>query len=219
MDTFLPRIIIADDHDMFRDALSTMLEVDNIANIVGLASNGKEVIEILKNNKTDIILMDIDMPIMNGIEASRIVSSKYPEIHIMAISMFGEEKYYKDMIEAGAKGFILKSSGKNELQKAISEIYSGQSYFSNELLRVIIEKIGKHSSDNLGKSSSVDISDREKDIIQLLCLGLSTNEIAEKLFLSAKTIENYRVKLLNKTNCKNSVGLVVFAIKNNIVEI
>lgn len=215
----IPKVIIADDHDMFKDAIQTMLEIDGIAEVIAMASNGKELLELLNEFQPEIILMDIDMPVMDGIEASRQISATYPHIKIMALSMFGEEKYYKEMIEAGAKGFVLKSSGKKELERAIKEIAMGESYFSNELLRKIISKIGQYNAKESSKAATVDFTEREKEVIQCLCLGLSTQEIAEKLYLSTKTVENYRVKLLNKTSCKNSVGLVVYAIKHGIVEI
>jgi DNA-binding NarL/FixJ family response regulator len=219
MNDKLPKIIITDDHEMFREAIKTLLEIEKIAIVLGIASNGIELLEILKNQKPDIILLDIDMPVMNGIEACKIVHQRYPEIKILTLSMFGEEKYYKEMINAGARGFVLKSSGKSELEKAIHEIYHGESYFSNELLRAIISKIGKYKHTEVFAENAIDLTSREKEIIQNLCLGLSTQEIADKLFLSAKTVENYRVKLLNKTGSKNSIGLVVFAIKNNLVKL
>lgn len=215
----LPKIIITDDHEMFREAIKTLLEIEQIAVVLAIASNGKELLEILEKQKPDIILLDIDMPVMNGIETCKVVHQKYPEIKILALSMFGEEKYYKEMINAGARGFVLKSSGKSELEKAIHEVYRGESYFSNELLRVIISKIGKYQHTEVFAESAINLTSREKEIIQNLCLGLSTQEIADKLFLSAKTVENYRVKLLNKTGSKNSIGLVVFAIKNNLVKL
>ncbi|MCG8700471.1 MAG: response regulator transcription factor [Bacteroidales bacterium] len=215
----LPQIIIADDHDMFRDALKTMLEFDNIAQVIDMASNGKELIEILKNKQPDIILMDIEMPVLNGIEASSIITQKYENIKIVALSMFGEENYYNEMIKAGAKGFVLKSSNKGELEKAINEIMNGNNFFSNELLMNIIQKIGITPPPSPGLIKKETFTKREIDVIQNLCVGLSTQEIADKLFLSAKTIENYRVKLLHKTGCKNSVSLVVYAIKNNIISI
>ncbi len=219
MNKGLPNVIIADDHEMFREAIKTMLEFEQIANVLAIASNGKELLEILVHYKPDIVLLDIDMPVLNGIEACKQINNNYPEIKILTLSMFGEEKYYKEMIQAGARGFILKSSGKAELEKAINEIYNGQSFFSNELLRIIISKIGQYKSDKVIAKEGLNFTKREKEILQSLCLGLSTQEIAEKLFLSAKTIENYRVKLLNKTGSKNSVGLVVYAIKNNLVDL
>jgi len=215
----LPKIIIADDHDMFRDALKTMLEIDNIATVIAEAQNGKKLLAQLESENPDIIIMDIDMPIMNGIEATKVISKQYPQIKILALSMYGDEKYYKELIEAGAMGFILKSSNKSELEEAVATIHKGQSYFSNELLRRIIENIGVSVEQEKTNSTRIKFTERELDILRNLCLGLSTKEIAEKLFLSSKTVENYRVKLLNKAECKNSIGLVVYAIKNNFVQI
>lgn len=215
----IPNIIIADDHDMFRDALKTMLELDNIANILAEAANGKELLNLLEDFTPDIILMDIDMPQMDGIDAARIIKDKYPSIKILALSMYGDEKYYQEMIKAGAMGFILKSSNKSELEEAINSIHSGQNYFSNELLRKIIEQMGVPTSEDKANEMEISFTEREIDVLKLLCQGLSTNDIAEKLFLSSKTIENYRVKLLSKTKSKNSVGLVVYALKNNIIQI
>ena len=215
----IPNIIIADDHDMFKDALKSMIEMEGIASVESLASNGVELLEQLENHIPDIILMDIDMPKLNGIETTRKVKNKYPHVKVIVLSMFGEEKYYREMIEAGANGFVLKSSGKSELQKAIAEVYKGESYFSNELLLKIINKIGNAKSSLSVNKQTINFTDREAELMQYLCKGLSTTEIAEQLYLSAKTVENYRVKLLHKTACKNSIELVVYAIKHNIIEI
>lgn len=215
----IPDIIIADDHDMFRDALRTMLEVDSIANVVTEASNGLDLLRCLETYTPDIVLMDIDMPKLNGIEATIEISATYPKIKVLALSMYGDERYYKEMIEAGAMGFILKSSNKSELERAIATIYGGQSYFSNELLISIIANNGISNKTDEITGTNLNFTNREVELIQNLCLGLSTTEIADRLFLSAKTIENYRVKLLKKTKCKNSVELVVYALKNRIISL
>ena len=213
-----PKIIIVDDHDMFRDGIKSMLILDEIADVIAEASNGKQFLELLDNHSPDAVLMDIDMPIMNGIEATKKAIEKYPELKVLVLTMFGEEKYYVEMIDAGAKGFVLKSSNKSELIKAIVDVSNGQSYFSNELLSGIIAKIGKYKMSK-DEKKAISFSNREIEIIQLMCTGISTNEIADKICLSKKTVENYRVKLLHKTGCKNSVSLIVYAIKNGIIEI
>lgn len=213
-----PTIIIADDHDLFREALKIMLEADEIANIIGEASNGKQLIELLLQDTPDIILMDIEMPGMNGIEATRKIIESNPDQKILVLTMFGDQHYYFQMIEAGARGFILKSCNKNELEEAVRMVHEGQSYFSNELLRKLVVKLSSKKMLGSGKDV-VEFSDQETNILKYMCQGFSTNEIANKVHLSAKTIENYRVKLLQKTNCKNSVSLVVYAIKNQIIEI
>jgi len=214
----IPRIIIVDDHDIFRDGVKSLLIMENIADVIAEASNGKEFLELLETQQPDLVLMDIDMPVMNGVEATRIAVEKYPYLNILVLTMFGDEHYYYQMIEAGAKGFILKSSNKSELEKAISEVYSGQSYFSNELLRQLIVKIGSHKPTRLDEKSFITFTERETEIIKLICKGLSTPEIGQQLHLSPKTVENYRTKILQKAKCKNSVQLVVYALQNGIVE-
>lgn len=217
----MPKIILVDDHDIFRNSLKSMLSLDNIAKVIDEAENGKELLEKLESSNPDLVLMDIEMPVMNGIEATKKALKKYPELNILVLSMFGEERYYVELIEAGAKGFILKNAKKKELENAIKEVSQGNSYFSNDLLRGIIARIGNYdiSPAIKHKHKHISFTEREIEILQHMCQGLSTTEMADKMFLSAKTVENYRVKLLAKTECKNAVSLVVYAIKNKIIEI
>lgn len=212
-----PNIIIADDHFLFRDGLKTMFEVDNVANILAEASNGQELLMLLEQYQPDVILMDIDMPVMDGIEATSKVLDKYPEMKILVLTMFSDEQYYSQMIECGAKGFILKTANKNELENALLKVYKGQTYFSNEILQRLVANLSLKQKGE--KQSFPDFSDKEIEIIKYLADGYSTTEISDKIFLSPKTIENYRTKLLSKTGCKNSTSLVVYAIKNKLIEI
>jgi DNA-binding NarL/FixJ family response regulator len=216
----LIKIIIADDHKMFRDGLKYVLEKIPETGVIAEASNGEEFIELLDIHQPDIVLMDISMPLLDGINATRIALGKQPEIKIIALSMFGDEDYYYKMIQSGAKGFLLKESGKDELEKAIIAVYNGENYFSQELLRKIIFNMGqtKYVSDNSGKSQT-KLSNREIEILQLTCQGLSNQEISDRLFISLKTVEGHKTNLLNKTNSKNTASLIVFAIKNKLVEI
>jgi len=215
----LPKLILVDDHDIFRDSLKSMLMLDEIADVIAEACNGEEFLSVLGQHYPDVVLMDIDMPIMNGIEATKAAIEIQPDLNVLVLSMFGEERYYVDLIEAGAKGFILKSSKKRELETAIKEVSNGNLYFSNDLLRNIIAKSGKYEATVVPESEKLKLNEREIELLMHMCQGLYTSEIAEKMFLSVKTIENYRVRLLAKTNCKTSVGLVVFAIKNGYIEI
>lgn len=212
-------LIIVDDHDIFRDGLNSLITHKKIANIIGEASNGLDFLKLLEHKKPDLVLMDISMPVMDGIEATQKALEKYPELNILVLSMFGDEEYYYKMINAGAKGFVLKSSGKNELEQAIKTVASGESYFSNELLRRIIANLSDKKVSKPKQAEKEVISHREFDVLQLMCSGLAANEIAEQLFISKKTVEGHRTKLFAKTGTKNSLGLVVYAIKNKIVEI
>jgi DNA-binding NarL/FixJ family response regulator len=214
-----PKIIIVDDHVMFRDGLKSLIEQQNIGDVIAEAENGKKFLEIIEKQKPDLVLMDIEMPEMNGLEATECVLQKYPDLRVLVLSMFGDEDYYIRLINAGAKGFILKTSGKHELENGIREVASGESHFSNELLRRIIFNVGKNKSAKNQTGSDLEFTERELEVLKLLCNGLSNAEIADQLNLSVKTIETHRSKLLLKTGIKNSISLVLFALKNKIIEI
>lgn len=210
-----PDVIIVNDHLIFRLGLKTMITLENIANVIGEAENGKELIELLNQVKPDLVLMDIDMPHMNGFDATERALEMMPDLKIIALSMFSDEENYYRIIDYGIKGFILKSCGVNELENAIHNVMSGENYFSNELLRKIINAHGKTE---ILKSTTGKLTNREYEVLQQICLGLSTEEIAEKLFISPKTIKSHKSNLLEKTVCKNTPSLILFAIRNKMVE-
>jgi DNA-binding NarL/FixJ family response regulator len=212
-----PKIIIVDDHLIFRQGLTSIITSENIATVIGEASNGIEFIELISKMKPDIVLMDIDMPHMNGLEATEKAMQLIPELKIIVFSMFSDEEYYHKMIERGVKGFILKTSGINELENAIREVMKGESYFSNELLRKIISTFERRNDGEHVKKEL--LSEREIEVLQQICLGLSTDEIGEKLFISPKTVKTHKSNLLAKTITKNTPALILFAIKNKLVEI
>jgi len=205
---------------MFRDGIKLLIESENIGEIIAEAENGLQLLEIVNNYKPDIILMDIDMPVMGGVEATAKITAKFPDIKVLVLSMFGDEKLYIKMIKAGANGFILKTSGKYELENAIKQVAKGESYFSNELLRKIVSDIGENKQlQHQNSGEKILFTDREMEILKYVCRGLTTNEIADLVALSPKTIDVYRTKLLAKTNSKNTVSLVMFAIKNGLITI
>ncbi|MBI9066238.1 MAG: response regulator transcription factor [Salinivirgaceae bacterium] len=211
-----PKIIIADDHALFREGIRLLIEVEQVGDVIAEAENGKVLLELLELHSTDMVIMDIDMPIMNGLEASIKALKKYPNLKILIISMHGNNEYFSSFIDAGVKGFILKTADKIELKTAINKIISGDSYFSQELLLTIINNLkNPKQSDKL--LLDLDLSDRESETIHLLCKGFSIRDIAAQLFLSPKTVETYRSSLLHKTGSKNTLSLVLYAIKNKIV--
>jgi DNA-binding NarL/FixJ family response regulator len=213
----LPNIIIVDDHLIFRQGLKSILTLEKIANVIGEASNGIELLQLLSQLKPDLVLMDIDMPHMNGMDATEKAMELMPDLKIIAFSMFSDEEYYYKMIDRGVKGFILKTSGINELENAIQNVMLGESYFSNELLRKIINNFGRPTNNKASVADS--LTDRETEVLQEICLGLTTEEIADKLFISPKTVKSHKSNLLEKTECKNTPSLILFAIKNKIVQI
>lgn len=212
-----PEIIIVDDHLIFRQGLKSLITSENIASVIGEASNGKEFLQLLSTLRPDLVLMDIDMPHMNGMEATQKALELIPDLKIIAFTMFGDEEYYYKMIDLGVKGFILKSSGINELEKAIKEVIMGESYFSNEVLRKIISNLGRKNTSKTNENAN--LTTRELEVLQQICLGLNNDEIAKKLFISPKTIKSHRSNLLEKTGCKNTPALILLAIKNKWVEL
>ena len=202
---------------IFRQGLKSLITSENIALVIGEASNGKEFLELISHLRPDLVLMDIDMPHMNGMEATQKALDLIPDLKIIAFTMFGDEEYYYKMIDLGVKGFILKSSGINELEKAISEVMMGESYFSNEVLRKIISNLGRKNNNKTNENAN--LTTRELEVLQQICLGLNNDEIAQKLFISPKTIKSHRSNLLEKTGCKNTPALILLAIKNKWVEV
>jgi len=210
-------IVIVDDHTIFRDGLKSLLSQVTNFHIQGEAETGRDFLNILKNTKPDVVLMDISMPEMDGVEATEKALLKYPNLKIIALSSYSDHIYYYKMIKAGVQGFVLKKSGTEELQEAISNVYNGENYFPQDILKKLIFKLGNTGIDST--SNSVSLSKRETEVLQLICKGFTNNEIADKLHISPKTVDNHRTKLLSKTNTKNSAHLVMFAIKHHLVEV
>ncbi len=216
-DSIIPSVILVDDHLIFRQGLKTILVIDQVVNVIGEASNGNEFMELLQTMKPEVVLMDIDMPHMDGMEATQKALELYPDLKIIALTMFGDEEYYYKMVDIGVKGFVLKTSGINEVEQAIKDILNGKSFFSNEILRLIIQNYSRTTAQvPPGKSA---ISVREKDILKHICLGLTTDEIADTLHISPKTVKSHRSNLLEKTACKNTASMIIFALRNKLVKI
>lgn len=214
------KIVIVEDLPLILEGIKLLINQVEDFEIVGEYSNGQELIDDLKNIEADIILTDIDMPVMDGISATKIALSLRPNLKIIALSMYNERKFYYEMITAGAKGFVLKQSPSRDLETAIREVYNGGNYFSSELLRtVIIEMQGIEREIVREKKELLKLSERENEILSLLCQGLTNQELADKLFVSLRTIESAKSKLMEKTNTKNNAGLIIWAIKNKIVEV
>ena len=208
--------MLVDDHEIFRNGLKMVINKLEYAEVTGEASNGREFLDIIKNDLPDIVFMDIQMPEMNGIEATMKAVQQYPEINIIVLSMFGEEEYLQKMINAGVKGFLLKNVKRNDLDEAVQAIISGQNYFSKELLPFFTNRY-------FGKSTEYDdrvkLTKRELEILQLISQGLTDSEIGERLFISQRTVNGHRANLIAKTGSKNTVNLLTYAIKNNLVNL
>jgi DNA-binding NarL/FixJ family response regulator len=209
------QLLLADDHQLFRNGLRILLSAYDDFEVAGEASNGEEFLKLISPGMSGVALMDINMPEMDGIEATRRASKIAPDMLIIALSMYGEEEYYYKMVDAGAKGSLLKDSDISEVREAILTVRKGGNYFSQELLYHVIQKI-KHRE---LESKTANLSKREKEILFKICEGLSNHEIAESLFISKRTVDKHRANLLGKTNSKNTASLILFAIRNKLIEI
>ncbi len=209
-------IILADDHKLFREGLKVLLSQFSYIKKIVEVENGQEFLDFVEKKETvDIVFMDIEMPIMDGITATKEALLHNPDLKIIALSMYGEEDYYTQMINAGAKGFLLKNSGIDDVEKAINTVIDGHNYFSPEILQGLIKSFGKQQE----KEINSRLTEREEEVLFWICKGLSNQEIADKLYLSKRTIDKHRENLLSKTQAKNTAGLVIYAVKNNIVEV
>jgi NarL family two-component system response regulator LiaR len=209
------RIFIVDDHQLFREGLKFLLSDWDFVDEVDEAENGKDFLEKLENVTPDIVLMDIEMPGINGIDATRECLKICPDAKTIALSMYGNENYYTGMIDAGAKGFLLKNSKFDDVQRAITEVVNGNNYFSPEILNGIIRNLNRKQN----KPKNSDLTVREIEVLYNICKGMSNQEIAENLHLSKRTVDKHRENILLKTQSGNTAQMVVYAIKNKIFEI
>jgi two-component system, NarL family, response regulator NreC len=211
------RIVIADDHEIFRDGFKLMLSRQPDIKVVGEAENGKELIELTAQLQPHVIITDVKMPIMDGIEATRYLSQHEPDIGIISLSMFDEEQLIIDMLEAGAKGYLVKNADKNEVIEGIKTVYGGDPFYckhtSIKLAQMIATSKFNPRKKNNGKA---EFNERETEIVILICKQYTNKEIGEQLFLSPRTVEGYRLKIQEKMDVKNIAGLVIYAIKNRL---
>jgi DNA-binding NarL/FixJ family response regulator len=202
------QIAVIDDHDLFREGIKLVLNQIEGFNVVFDASDGNKFVESLNQIRIDIALMDIEMPGINGIQTTLNALKVKPELKVIALTMFSDTGHYTQMIQAGVKGFLLKKTNKYELQQAITTVYQGGSYFSQDILKKLAYQYVNHGSANNNLTS------RELEIMIMICQGLTTQEISDKLYISNKTVESHRSNIFIKSNVRNSAGLIVWAIKN-----
>jgi DNA-binding NarL/FixJ family response regulator len=213
------KVFIVDDHKIFREGLVFMISKIKKFEVVGEASNGKDLLEIIDDLDVDIIIMDISMPGVDGIEATAKVLEKKPAIKVIALTMFSDEEYYYKMIQAGVSGYLLKESGKEELAAALNSVVAGENYFSQKVLHNIIVNMNNVKTFKKNNPVETKLTKRENEILTLICQGLSNQEISEKLCLSLRTIEGHKSNLLSKTGVRNSISLVMYAMKNHLVDL
>jgi len=210
------KIVIADDHEIFRDGLVLMLSRQANLQLVGQAENGRELLQLVKEQQPDIVLTDIKMPLMDGVESTRQLTGQWPDLKIIALSMFDEEDLVVDMLEAGAKGYLLKNADKPEILEAIESVYNDQPYYCRRTTSKLATLIARSKSP-ANQKKAVTFSDREIEIIKLICQQYTAKQIADIVFLSKRTVEGHRIKILEKMNVKNTAGVVVYALTHHII--
>lgn len=210
------RIVLVDDHKLLVNSMKVMIDKQENMTVVGEAYNGLQFIELLPKLDFDLVLMDIDMPGMDGIEAAKKAKKLKPKIKIISVSMFDDFDSYNSVIEAGVQGFVVKTAQKKELLEAITSVMNGEKFFSEKLLENAIEHMTSQNDKNSIKHL---LSCREVEVLKLICKGQNSAEIGEKLNISPRTVEKHRDSLIKKTKSKNAVTLAVFAVQHNIIDL
>lgn len=211
-------LVIADDHEIFRDGLALMLSKQEAVTLIGQAGDGQELVRLVDETRPDMVLTDIKMPRLDGIAAAKSLLQRYPALKIIALSMFEEEDLIVEMLEAGAKGYLLKNADKKEILEAIFTVYDGDIYYCKHTTAHLASLIVKSKFDSHKRSSGPLFTDREREIIRLICRQHTAQEIGELLFLSKRTVEGYRTRILEKMDVKNTAGVVIFALKHSIIK-
>lgn len=211
------RLVIADDHEIFRDGLALMLSKQENLSLVGQAGDGKELIAIVEEMHPDLVITDIKMPHLDGIETTRLLLQKNPHLKIIALSMFDEDNLIVEMLEAGAKGYLLKNADKKEILEAISTVFEDNIFYCKHTSAKLATMIVKSRFDTHKKNRDIIFSNREKEIIGLICRQFTAQQIGDQLYLSKRTVEGYRIKIMEKMEAKNTAGVVIFALKNNLI--
>ena len=214
------KIIIADDEALFRSGISFLLKHESNIEILAEADNGQQVIDFLKTseNHPHIILMDLKMPELNGVEATKIIQKYFPEIRVVALTSYNTSSFIKNMIQVGASSYLVKNATPDEMIFTINEVASKGFYYNDLVLQVIQNSIALDAAKAKSNFDSEFLTLREKEILLMICKQYSTQEISEKIFISARTVEGHRNNLMVKTESKNIAGLVIYALENKMVD-
>ena len=211
-------LIIADDHQVVREGFATLVGKLPHINIIGEAANGRELVRGVSRLQPDVVITDIKMPVMDGIEATRLITESHPGIGIIALSMFDGDYLVAEMIEAGASGYLLKNASRAEMVKAIEEVSRRHSYYSAAIAGRLAAAVQTNRLSGDNPLASKTLSSREKQVIAMVCKGFYAWEIARDLNLGIRTVEKYKEALLLKTGCRNTAALVTYAMKHHIYE-
>lgn len=208
------KIAIADDHQMMIDGIKSLLKQEKNMTVIGEALNGEEMLKVIERKKADVVLMDVRMPVMDGMEATQLISQRFPDVKVLMLTMYNSREYIEKLIKSGAAGYILKNTGKQELITAIETVYRGEQYYSREVTERFMESFQKKKK--VYSDIPIELTGREKDVLKLIAQEFTTQEIADKLCISHHTVETHRKNLISKLNVRNTAGLVKYAIQNDL---
>lgn len=209
------KYMIVDDHKIFRQGLRMALADDPKLKYAGEAGSGKELLNLLKNQQPDVLLLDIKMPEMDGSELIKILKEQYASIKILIITMFEDEQFILHFMEAGAQGYLIKNAEPQEIKEALHTVYETGYYFSDKVSNAMLKALVKKN--DTAKKENMALSEREADVLKLICKEYTAAEIANELYLSVRTIEGVKSALIEKLKVRNTAGLIIYALKNNIV--
>jgi len=217
------KVAIADDHKIFRKGVILSLRPYTNIKFVLEADNGQQLLDGLQEiqgteDQPDVILMDLRMPMKDGIETTKLVAKQFPNIHIVALTMFEDERFVSHMMEIGANGYLLKSADPAEIKRAIMEVMSKGYYLNNFVNRILLKKSHSKTKTIPSLNSEITLNERERDVIKYICMEFTAQEIAQKLEVSPRTVEAIKDRLMERFGAKNTAGLVFFAVKNNLVD-
>ncbi|HET6990709.1 MAG TPA: response regulator transcription factor [Bacteroidia bacterium] len=211
------KLAVVDDQHLFRKGLISLIDEFEELNVVIEASNGKELLEKLKSKKPDVILLDVEMPLMDGIETTECIRQKYPDIKILILTLHNEEEIILHLIEKGAHGFLLKDNQIETVVDAIYAVIDNGFFFNDRVSKVMVKGLMKNNKIK-PNFNQVPLSQREIEVIRLICKEHTNKEIADKLFISPRTVDGHREKILQKTKAKNVVGIVMYAVENGLLD-
>jgi DNA-binding NarL/FixJ family response regulator len=217
MNTNKISVVIADDHELFLDGLVMLIQSLDDIELIGTASNGHELINMVKKLAPDVVLTDINMPLIDGIEATKKISAKFPKVRVVALTMYDEGEQIIEMIEAGAMGYLVKNASKEEINEAIISVYNNISYFCKQTTLKISQLVSSRGLKHSKETNNAVFKEVEKEIIRHICNGLTSKEIGVLIHLSYRTVEGYRVKIQEKMNVSNIAGIIKYALKHNLI--
>jgi DNA-binding NarL/FixJ family response regulator len=212
------KVAIADDHQIFRKGVILSLRHYNNIRFVQEAANGQELLDHLAETKPNVVLMDLRMPIKDGIETTKFISKNYPEIFVLVLTMHEDERFVIHLMENGANGYLLKSTDPAEIKKAITDVMTKGYYLNNFVNRILIKKAQAKARMVPSLTNSLDISEKERDVLKYICMEYTSQEIGKKMEISPRTVESIKERLMEKFGLKNTAGLVFFAVKNYLID-